>query len=64
MSQLKKILKLYCKAMPKNILMIVDITGIAALSWAIYVILRYSYYFQATFSFQGCSVKKKLMCNI
>ena len=50
--------------MPQNFLMIVDITGVAGLSCAIYVILRYSYYFQATFSFQGCSVKKKLMCNI
>ena len=51
-------------SMPKNFLMIVDITGVAALSCAIYVILRYSYYFQATFSFQGCSVKEKLMHNI
>ena len=51
-------------SMPKNFLMIVDITGVAALSCAIYVILRYSYYFQATFSFQGCSIKKKPMRNI
>ena len=35
--------------MPKIFLMIVDITSVAALSFAIYVILRYSYYFQATF---------------
>ena len=33
--------------MPKNFLMIVEITGIAALSCVTYVILRYSYYFQA-----------------
>ena len=44
--------------MPKNFLIIIDITSIAALSCAIYVILRYSYYFQATFSFQGSSIKK------
>ena len=44
--------------MPKNFLIIIDINSIAALSCAIYVILRYSYYFQATFSFQGCSIKK------
>ena len=50
-------------SMPKNFLMIVDITGVAALSCAIYIILRYSY-FQVTFSFQGCSIKKKLMRNI
>ena len=43
--------------MPKNFLMIADITRITALSWAIYVILRNSYYFQAIFSFQGRSVK-------
>ena len=43
--------------MPKNFLMIADITRITALSWAIYVILRNSYYFQATFSFQGRSAK-------
>ena len=44
--------------MPKNFLMIIDITGVAALIYVIYVILRYSYYFQATFRFQGCNVKK------
>ena len=47
--------------MTKTFLMIVDITGVATLSCTIYVILRYSYYFQATFSFQGCSIKNKLM---
>ena len=50
--------------MSKNFLMIIDITGVAALSYIIYSILRYSYYFQATFNFQGCSVKDKLMHNI
>ena len=50
--------------MPKNVLMIIDITGVAALSYDIYVIFRYSYYFQCTFSFQGCNIKKKLMRNI
>ena len=50
--------------MPKKFLMIIDIIGVAALSYVIYVILRYSYYFQATFSFQDCSIKKKLMRNI
>ena len=50
--------------MLKNFFMIVDMTSVAALSCFIYVILRYSYYFQATFSFQGCSVKEKLMHNI
>ena len=51
-------------AMPKTFLMIVDITGVAALSCAIYVVLRYSYYYQATFSFQGSSIKEKPMRNI
>ena len=50
--------------MPKNFLVIIDIAGVAALSYVIYVILRYNYYFQATFSFHGCDVKKNLMCNI
>ena len=50
--------------MPKNFLMIVDMTDIAVLSCFIDVILRYSYYFKATLSFQGCSVKEKLMHNI
>ena len=50
--------------MPKNFLMIIDITGVAALSHFTYVILRYSYYFQAAFSFQGYTAKKKLMRNI
>ena len=50
--------------MPKNYLIIADITGVAALSCTIYVILKYSYYFQATFSFQGFSIKKKPMRNI
>ena len=44
--------------MPKNL---VDITGVAALNCTRYVILRYSYHFQATFSFQGCNIKRKLM---
>ena len=39
--------------MPKNFLMIVNMTGVAGLSCFIYVILRYNYYFQAAFSFQG-----------
>ena len=50
--------------MPKNFLMIIDITGVAALNYVIYVILRYSYYSQCTFSFQSCNIKKKLMRNI
>ena len=49
--------------MPKNFLMIIGITGVAALSYVI-VICYFSYYFQATFNFQSCSVKKKLMRNI
>ena len=44
--------------MPKNFLMIIDITGIAALSFVIYVILKHSYYFQATFSFQAVASRK------
>ena len=40
--------------MPKNFLMIVDMIGVADLSCFMYVILRYNYYFQAAFSFQGC----------
>ena len=62
MSQLKKFKNFI--TMPKNFFMVVDMTGFAALSCFIYVILRYSYYFQATFSFQGCSLKEKLMHNI
>ena len=68
MSQLNKFLKLCCDA--QKLLMIIDNTGVAALSYVIFVIitslllLYYCYYFQATFSFQGCSIKKKLMCNI
>ena len=50
--------------MPKNFVILVDITSVTALSCARYVILRYNYYFQDTFSFQGCSLKKKLMRNI
>ena len=58
-SQLKKFLKLYY-----------DAQKLFNDNWhyrrccfklPIYVIFRYSYYFQATFSLQGCSVKKKLM---
>ena len=44
--------------MPKNFLMIINITGVVALSYVI------CYYFQGTCSFQGSSVKKKLMYNI
>ena len=62
MSQLNKFLKL-CRDAQK-LLMIIDNTGVAALSYVIFVILRYSYYFQATCSFQGCSIKKNEMCNI
>ena len=50
--------------MPKIFLMIVDITSVAALSFAIYVISKYNYYFKTAFSFQGCSIKKKLMRNV
>ena len=51
-------------AMPENILMAVDMIGIAGLSCFIYVILRYIYRFQATYSFQGCGVMENLMYNI
>ena len=62
MSQLKKFKNFI--VMPKNFLMTVDMIAIAGLSCFLYVILSYSYYFQATFSFQGCSVKENLMFNI
>ena len=39
--------------MPKNFLMIVNMIGVASLSYFIYVILSYNYYFQAAFSFHG-----------
>ena len=48
-------------AMPENILMAVDMIGIAGLSCFIYVILRYIYRFQATYSFQGWKLYVKIL---
>ena len=54
MLQLKKFLKLY-----RDVQKLFNDKLCYMLFWGIY-----SYYVQTAFSFQGCSVKKKLMHNV